>query len=488
LRINLKTRLTATYLVVVLFFGATAYLTVRVFNFVAFESNRVITEDDAMIRGLERLRQEVDEAIKISRLALAKQASDIEALQKRTAVTESLKELGKNALPEESVFFGEIVSHWNTATLALEQMTARPIHIASAFQKEILPSLSALGQAISDMANRRRTISFERVQKIQQALQQSHQALFIFASLLILTGIGSAWGIQRYILRPLILLKKATEHVARGDFSHRITPWHKDEMGDLAGNFNDMSERLAKEEQTKKEFVSLVTHEMKTPLAIIKGYADFLVHPEEAVSEKDKIKALECILRETVNLQDLTNDLFDVARANAGTFRIEPVATELASELTLCLKPLETLAQDKNIALTWNFSELPSVLVDKNRVGQAVRNLAVNALKFTPPDGHIHVTGKAKDHEIILEVSDDGPGIAPEELAHIFTRFYQVKVKDSQNRGGAGLGLAIVREIALAHGGRVEAESEIGKGALFRIILPLMTPPVAQGEASYEKI
>ncbi len=478
-RLNLRLRLGLIYFSAVLFFGITTYLTARVFTFVTLEASAVISQDSPVIRDLGSVRQQVDEAVKASRMAMAGQASALVAGAKLDMVALSMEELRKTALPEEYPFIDKIETDWNTIVSMLERMKYHPSLVGSIFQRKVLPLLSDLGQTITGMEDVRRSISFERVQKIQKAIQQTHKNLVVFVSLLILTGLGLVWGMRRYVLRPLRMLTRATDYVAKGDFEHQIVPLRNDELGDLMKNFNNMSMRLAEAEQIKKEFVSLVTHEMRTPLTIIRGYSDLLVNPPAGCSEDDKSNYLKLIVRETQNLQGLTEDLFDVARANAGTFKIDPALANMAEELAAFLKPFEHMATEKKIAFTWTVSELPAAVVDIKRVGQALRNLVGNAFKFTPAGGRIDVTGKLKGEEVVLEVTDDGPGIAPEELGSIFTRFYQIKVAEGQARGGAGLGLAIVREIAIAHGGRAEAESEMGRGARFRIILPIQKKELA---------
>ncbi len=471
LRLNLHLRLGIIYLSAVLFFGIAAYLTVHVFTFTTIESSAVISQDAPVIRGLENIRQEVDEAVKSARIAMAGQVSVAVARDKLNIVTQTLDELRKKTLSEERPLFDKIETDWNAITSALERMKASGSRLI--FQEEVLPLLSDLSQAINGMEELRRSISFERVQKIHKAIQQAHQNLLLFVSLLVLTGLGLAWGMRRYVLRPLRLLARATDYVARRDFDHQITPLRNDEIGDLIHNFNDMTTRLAKSEQEKKEFVSLVAHEMRTPLTVIRGYADLMVDLPDETSEKEKVEYLMAIQRETVNLQEMTDDLFDVARANAGAFRVEPILTDMAQALADFLKAFEHLAEEKKISFSWDVSNLPQAVVDIKRVGQALRNLVVNAFKFTPAGGRIAVTGRVQGSEMILEVTDNGPGIAPEELSNIFTRYYQVKVREGQERSGTGLGLAIVREIALAHGGRAEVESEMGRGTCFRIILPI---------------
>lgn len=477
-RVSLRFRLGFIYLIVILLFVTAAYLTVHTFNFVVVESNAVIAQDDAVIRGLERVRQEIDQTVKISRLALAGEASTALSLQKRDTIPLLLEELKKFALAGEVPYMERIESNWGVVLEALDKMKARPGSIGFIFNKKILPALADMGQAISEMISMRREISFERVQKIRGIVQESRAYLMFFASIMILTGLSIAWAVRRYVLYPLRLLRGATEFVARGDLSHRVKPPHSDELGDVINSFNDMSDRLAEDERIKKEFVSLVAHEMRTPVTIIRGYAQLLTAPPENVAETSKAEWLESIYAETLNLQELTDDLFDMASAEAGMFKIEPEDTDLAKELLVYLKPFEQIALAKGISFEYDISALPDAAVDKKRVGQAVRNLVVNALKFTPSGGRISVLGKAEKDgdEIVIEVADDGPGIAPDELNNIFTRFYQIKIQEGESRRGIGLGLAIVREIALAHGGEVSVESEIGKGTVFRIVIPNSLP------------
>ena len=473
MRVNLHLRLGVIYFTAVLFFGIAAYLTVRAFTFVTIEANAVITQDIPVTRGLDALRRQVDEAVKLSRIAMVGQASTLDVQDKINGVTQSLEMLQTTVLPDERHFLDRINADWNAIVAALDQMKANSSRVGSIFQKEVLPLMSSLGQAIYDMKEARRTVSFERVQMIQESTERAYHHLLFFGSLLVLTGVGFAWGVRRYVLHPLTILTRATDRVAHGDFDHQIMPLRNDEIGDLMMNFNEMNQRLAKSEQMKKEFVSMVAHEMRTPVAIIRGYVEILADPKIETSEIEKNEYMMAILRESSNLKELTADLFDVARANAGAFSIDSVKVDLAQELTPFLQSFEPIATEKKIAFMWDVSTLPKTIADVKRLGQALRNLVANAFKFTPAGGKIGVTGKVQGNQIILEVTDNGPGIPPEELGHIFTRYYQVKVKEGQARGGTGLGLAIVREIALAHGGTVEVDSKVGKGTRFRMILPI---------------
>lgn len=470
---SLRLRLSLVYLIIAsLFLGAT-YLAIRVFTLVAAEADAVIARDTAMIRDLERLRGEIDRAVKASRLAATGQETLSSARLKRKAAGESLADLRNNILPEEAAPFARIEGDWTRIQETMERMETNTKRAASLFRREILPVLTGLGQAIQEMEAERRAVSFGRVQKIQEAIRKARANLTLLAVLLALAAVGLVLILKRYILRPLELLSRATDHVAQGDFEYRIAPpARRDEISAVIEHFNDMNRRLAEAEEMKKEFVSIVTHEMKTPLTLLQGYAEVLALPVDKATEEERREALEIVGRETATLTELTNDFFDVARARARMFRVDAAPVDLSRELGTLLRPFKKLAEKNKIVFKWNVSDLPEMVVDVKRIGQAVRNLVMNAFKFTPAGGHIEVRGSSAGDNIVLEIADDGPGIPAEDLPHLFTRFYQRKQKPGQSRGGAGLGLAVVREIALAHGGNVEVESEEGKGTRFRIVLP----------------
>ncbi len=449
----------------------------RVFALVTMETSAIVGQDEQEIRSLRQERRTIDEAVKASRFAAAGQGSMETARKQRTMADQSLDDLRNRILPEERPLFERIESGWKSADALLEKMLLERGRAGAIFQKEILPVLTDLGQSLQDMEESRREISFQRVERIQQAIQQTRTQLLVFVLPLILVGIGLAWGMRRFLLRPLGSLREAADDVAHGHFDRPITLQQNDEMGDLIRQFNAMTSRLAEAEQMKKEFVSMVTHDIRTPLTVLRLYASLLFHTPDSVSDENRTRALEIIHRETLNLQALAEDLFDVTRSEAGAFRIIAVPTELAEEISAFLKPFERVAEEKSISFAWNVSSLPNAVVDGKRLGQAVRNLVTNAFKFAPSGGRVEVKGELRGEEIIIEVCDNGPGIPVDEQPHVFTRFYQVKTGEDHHRGGTGLGLAIVREIAHAHGGRAELTSEEGGLTRFRIALPFFPPP-----------
>jgi signal transduction histidine kinase len=483
-RRKISLRLGLAYLTGVLLFVAAAYLTFHVFSLVTTETDAIVSEDEVMIRMLRQELLLIDEAVKASRFAAAGQVTLSEAQLKRATADQSLNDVRQKLLPEERPLFESLESSWKTAVGLLEKMEQQQGRAGTIFQNELLPILTTLGQTLQKMESLRRERSFNRVETLQRMTRLTRFQLLFFLLPLILIGIGLAWSLQRYILRPLRALGTAADDVARGHFDRRVAVQRNDEMGDLIRHFNFMVQQLAEADRLKKEFASMVSHEMRTPLTVLRIYSSLLYHTPEAASEKEKARAVEFIHRETLNLQALTDDLFDVARAQAGAFRIAPYPADLAAELAAFLKPFEKQAEEKNIAFQWDVSALPNAVVDVKRLGQAVRNLMTNALKFAPTGGRVEVTGELREGHILLEVRDSGPGIPLDDQPHVFTRFYQVKPREGSGRGGTGLGLAVVREIALAHGGRAEVISKEGQPTCFRIVIPFIAPkePGARSE------
>lgn len=463
------------YFTGILFFLTGAYLTLHVFKLVTTETNAIIGQDEWAIKVLQQVHHMIDDAVKVSRLAVGGQESREVARQKRLLAEKQLENLRDLVLPEERSFFERVELEWRTAVTLLEKMEKQRGRAGEIFQGEVLTVLSDLGVALQAMEVARREVSFKRVQRILQAIKLARtQLLFLFLPLL-LVGIGLVWGMRRYVLRPFAILHAAADDVALGNFEHQITLRQDDEVGELIEHFNDMVRRLSENEQRKREFASMVAHEMRTPLTVLHLFSSLLLNGEGLANEEDKARAMEYIHRETINLKTLTDDLFDVACAEAGAFRVEPRLIELADELAIFLKPFEKVAREKNVTFTWDISSLPQAVVDGNRLGQAVRNLLTNAFKFAPEEGKVEVKGELRGSEIVIEVRDNGIGVPLKEQPHVFTRFYQVKVAEGQSRGGIGLGLAVVHEIVVAHKGKVEVHSEEGGMTCFRISLPYIS-------------
>ncbi len=234
-------------------------------------------------------------------------------------------------------------------------------------------------------------------------------------------------------------------------------------------------------ERVRTDFVANVTHELRSPLSSILGYAETLAE-DQGVPEGSR-DYLERILRNARRLDDIIRDLIELSRLEHATAP-EAQATDVRALVKEVVDAAADRAEEKRLAVTVEVGGLPPrLLVDPGLVHQALANLIDNAVKYTPPGGRVTVTGRmtraAREGREVLElaVADTGPGIAPEHLARIFERFYRVDTARSRALGGTGLGLSIVKHSAALHGGRVRVESAVGQGSTFRVEFAAAPPP-----------
>ncbi len=228
--------------------------------------------------------------------------------------------------------------------------------------------------------------------------------------------------------------------------------------------------QLQRLERARREMVSNISHELSTPITSIGLLAETLLNVAEREKPKRLRKMAKDIRRETDTLMLLVQEMRDLSLIESGQMPIRLTPTPLLPIVTSTLQQLESLAENKEQAVTVEVPADIAVLADDTQIQRALKNIVHNAIKFTPKGGHIHISARRGDTEAILAVSDDGPGIPAEDLPRIFERFFQV---DRARREGTGLGLAIVRHIVRAHGGRAWAESVEGEGATFYIALSL---------------
>jgi two-component system sensor histidine kinase BaeS len=257
------------------------------------------------------------------------------------------------------------------------------------------------------------------------------------------------------------VLTAATQRMRAGDSSARAEVSARWEIAELAEAFNQMSEHLARTEKQRKDLVSDVSHELRTPLGTIRGW---LVAAQDGVADLDPA-LVESLLEETLVLQQLVDDLQELASADAGEFRLQPEPVD-AGEL------LRQIAAAHPRDLVVETSGMLQLTADPVRLRQAVGNLVVNAIAHTPPDGRIVLRGLRAGDAVVLEVGDTGSGIAPEDLPHVFDRFWRADRSRSRATGGRGLGLAVVKHLVGAHGGTVTVTSAVGAGTTFTIRLP----------------
>jgi signal transduction histidine kinase len=275
--------------------------------------------------------------------------------------------------------------------------------------------------------------------------------------------------------RPLSRLSAATAVVADGRFeAPQDLPYDReDEIGHLSRAFGTMTERLAELDRLKAEFVSLATHELKTPINVIAGYAELLDEGLYGEMEPKQHDVVALIQDQTRTLTRLVNQLLDLSRFEAGGLPVEAREVALGPLLEQVEDTFRALATQKQVTFEVETDrDLPdTVVLDAERIRHEVLgNLLSNAFKFTPTGGGVRIRVWAERGSVHLEVSDDGVGIPQDQIKHIFDKYYQVGAEAKSQ--GAGLGLAIVKHVIEAHGGRISAASAPGQGTRFHIVLP----------------
>lgn len=274
------------------------------------------------------------------------------------------------------------------------------------------------------------------------------------------------------IIAPVQKLTLAAQKIAAGDLQQRIPIQSQDEIGTLATAFNQMADSLARHEELRRNLIADIAHELRTPLTVIQGNLEAMLdsilptNPQEIATLRD----------ETALLARLVADLRLLSLAEAGQLKLERVKTDLAELVASAVELFRLQAQSNQIELVMDIApNLPSIRVDADRIAQVIRNLFSNALRHTPAGGRVIVVCRMDEFQkILIMISDTGDGIPPEDLPYIFDRFYRADKSRSRTSGGSGMGLAIVKQLVEAHGGKVWVESQPTQGATFGLSLPVI--------------
>jgi len=274
------------------------------------------------------------------------------------------------------------------------------------------------------------------------------------------------------VTRPMRRLSQAAQNIAAGDLTQRVPLASDDEVGQVARSFNAMAESLQRMEQQRQIMVADIAHELRTPLSVIQGNVEAMLDGVLPASPEE----LESIHQETVLLNRLIGDLRTLSLAEAGQLALDKQLLDLGEVVTRVAEKYRLRAEEQSVALSVQVAQnLPRVSADAGRVEQVLVNLTENALRYGASDagGRVILGARAVPDGVEAWVSDTGPGIAPEELPHVFERFWRSEKSRNRQTGGSGIGLALVKQLIEAHGGRVSVESAPGQGATFRVVLPI---------------
>lgn len=284
---------------------------------------------------------------------------------------------------------------------------------------------------------------------------------------------------SRSIMKPIMDLKKANEEVEKGNFKARVDIKTGDELGSLGDSFNRTSEALGKinEEhkqldKAKTEFLSITSHELRSPMTPMKAQLQMLERGYFGNLNKKQKESVSVVLRNTTRLDTLISDMLEISRIEAARLKFVFKKVDLADSIKTLVKDMKGFMPEKKINLIEKIGKLPIIEVDPDRVGQVLRNLINNAIKFTPEKGKVEVTAEAKKDHILISVKDTGIGISGKDKERIFEPFYQAEQTMYRKKGGTGLGLAICRGIIESQKGKLWIESKETKGSTFYFTVP----------------
>jgi len=342
------------------------------------------------------------------------------------------------------------------------------------------------GTALNELRNERDIMlsSIDKFVDVWQGLvdkKENEKALIVQGLLIIDIGVFIIVLISiRRSLYPLTSLTLALSHVKEGVYGEKITYSSKDEIGQLAETFNTMSITIKqKEEEAKKieiakdEFLAMITHELKTPLVPIQGYADILLGGHLGELNKSQKERVEIIKSSSASLLQLISDLLDAQKLELGQLKIKAQANNLKTSLDKTIASMAPQALLDQIELIHNLKEDAYALYDDERIHQVLTNLIKNSLRAVQPKtGKVEILVEDYKNEYKISIRDNGKGIPKNAMDKIFKKFYQVDTSTTREKGGSGLGLAISKGIVEAHGSHIQFESELGRGTTFSFTLP----------------
>lgn len=304
------------------------------------------------------------------------------------------------------------------------------------------------------------------------------------ATVLLVFGIGISIALGYFLSSAftdrMAVLMYAANEIAAGKLATRVPVQGTDELAELAKSFNVMAVQLEKMEkerremdQARRDLIAWVGHDLRTPLAsvraILEALGDGLFEDPETTQ-----RYILTAQKDIRSLSTMIDDLFEMSKFDAGGITLERVTMPIGDLISDAIESFSTIAKQREVTLVGNVAPTTGLVsVDVQKIGRVLSNLMSNALRYTPSGGTVTVDAKPDTNQVIIEVSDTGSGIAPDDLPRVFEQFYRGdKARSRSGGGGAGLGLAIAKRIVEAHGGEISVTSTVGKGTTFRFTLP----------------
>ena len=303
-------------------------------------------------------------------------------------------------------------------------------------------------------------------ERFQQYQFRTSLAMGVFS---LLMAMLIAWWIARTLLEPVKRVAAATHRLASGDYSSRVAVASFDEVGQLARDFNQLAYTLERNEQMRREFMADVSHELRTPLAVLRGELEAI---EDGVRSLDQ-NAMKSLQGEVSMLSKLVDDLYELSLADVGALNYRKAPCALNGLLEHSVAMFQERLNARRLRVELQLPSQPLELVaDADRLQQLFSNLLENAVRYTDPGGVVRISATVERDEVRIEFMDSGPGVSASQLPRLFERFYRGESSRNRESGGAGLGLAICRSIALAHGGSLSADHSPLGGLWLTLRLP----------------
>ncbi|WP_425803104.1 sensor histidine kinase [Desulfitobacterium sp. Sab5] len=309
-------------------------------------------------------------------------------------------------------------------------------------------------------------------EELGEGLKLAEIILIVFSIILFFAVIAIALS-GRGIFEPIREMTRTVKEISEKNLNLRLNvSGSKNELKELALTFNEMMNRIEDHYNRQKQFVSDASHELRTPIAVIQGYADML--DRWGKNDKEVLQeSIDAIKNEAENMRELIDKLLFLARHDNSTFVFQKEEFSLTEMLSEIIK--ETQIIDSTHMISSDINQEVSLNADKIRMKQAIRIFIDNALKYTPAGGKITVSLGKEGNSIAVSIKDTGIGMTKEELEHVFDRFYRVDQSRTKDKGGHGLGLAIAKIIILGHNGKLKVRSKVGEGSEFIILLDVST-------------
>lgn len=453
-RRSLKLRLTLWYA------GATV-IVLAVFAFVVFEvvEHRLRSELDRQLRiDFDLIEAQLDSDLDGTIRWLVQGAHGDEGFARLSAWFEVWSEDGK-----------VLLRHWPVREAEIKQPLPRPVQPALRFytfelEDELYVRMMERPARVHTRGVMVRVIRDES--DVRHTLSEIIEVFLLAAPIAVLLASLGGYVVARRSLHPIAAMADQARKISSESLAERLPVSNPhDELGQLANVFNQTLDRLENSFTELKRFTADASHELRTPLTALRTVG------EVALREADN-PAISSMLEEAERLQELIESLLTLARMEGGKTEIRQERLPVGELLRDVRDGLQVLATEKHQTIEMAEAGTLSAIGDRVLLRQALLNIVHNAVRYAPPSTRITLSAEPLDHEICILITDEGPGISPEHHVRIFDRFYRVDKARARAEGGQGLGLAIAKWAIERQHGRIELESELGKGSVFRIVLP----------------